>query len=129
MEIDVWVEQFLEDRVPPQMLSTPLSDEIATAVVERLKQEADRYWSIDPNLSLEFASRIVAIGERRADAGQTALGWMARGDALKFLGRLKEAWGVLEQAGGMFEAINDEVGWARTRIGRLYLAEKLNHVT
>jgi CHAT domain-containing protein len=128
MEIEGLVEQFLSDSVPPELLATPLPDEMATAVVDRLKQEADRYWSIDPNCSLEFANRIVAIGERRGDAGQTALGLMARGDALKFLGRMKEAWGVLEQAGSLFESIHDEVGWARTRIGRLYLAEKLNHV-
>lgn len=128
MEIEDLAEEFLEDSIPPQMLSTPLTDEIATVVVERLKHEADRYWSINPHHALALADRIVTIGERRGDAWQTALGLMARGDALKFLGRMKEAWAVLEQAGSMFEAINDEVGWARTRIGRLYLAEKLNHV-
>src|SRR5215211_4704130 len=128
MEIEGLVKQYLGDSVPPESLAMPLSDEVATVVVERLKQEADRYWSIDPNCSLKFADRIVAIGERRRDKSQIALGLMARGDALKFLGRMKEAWGVLEQAGNLFESIHDEVGWARTRIGRLYLAEKLNHV-
>jgi hypothetical protein len=99
MDIQGLVEQYLGDSVPPELLAAPLPDEAAAVVVERLKQEADRYWSIDPNCSLEFANRIVVIGERRSDVSQTALGLMARGDALKFLGRMKEAWGVLEQAG------------------------------
>jgi CHAT domain-containing protein/tetratricopeptide (TPR) repeat protein len=129
MEIEGLVEQFISDSIPPEMLSMPLPDEIADMVVERLKQEADRYWNVNPNRSLEFANRIVAIGERRNDQSQIALGLMARGDALKFLGRLREAWGVLDQAGELFKSINDEVGWARTRIGRLYLGEKLNHVS
>src|SRR5215216_2153681 len=128
MEIESLVEQFLDHPLPPEMLSTPLPDEVATAVVERLKQEADRYWSIDPNCSLEFANRIVAIGERRNDKSQIALGLMARGDALRFMGKMEEAWQTLEHAGNIFEAAGDKVGWARTRIGRLYLAVKLSRV-
>ena len=128
MQVEGLVEQFMSDSISPEMLSIPLPDDVAAAVVERLKQEADRYWSIDPNISLEFADRIIAIGERRHDRSQIALGLMARGDALKFLGRLKEAWEALEEAGNLFISIDDELGWARTRIGRLYLAEKLNYV-
>ncbi len=124
----VSVEQFLGDDVPPGTFSAPLSDAMAAEVVERLKQEADRYWYIDPHRSLELADRIVAIGRTRRDACQTALGLMARGDALKFLGRMEEAWNALEQAGSMFQAAGDEVGWARTRIGRLYLGPQLNCV-
>ncbi len=127
-DIDVGINQFLGDAVAPEAFLTPLPDEVAAEVVERLKQEADRYWHIDPHHSLELAERIVIIGERRGDARQTALGLMARGDALKFLGRMGEAWAALEQAGEMFQAAGDEVGWARTRIGRLWLGLKLNHV-
>ena len=126
--MEAWVEQLLGDIIPPQMLSMPLPDEVATAVVARLKQEADRNWYIDPRRSLELADQIVVIGERRSDARQTALGLMARGDALKFLGQMEEAWQTLTQAGKIFETAGDEVGWARTRIGRLYLALKLNYV-
>ena len=128
MDIEGLVKQFLEDQVPSQVLSTPLSDEAAAVVIERLKQEADRYWFINAERSLEFANRIIAIGNARKDAAQTALGWMAYGDALRWSGRMREAWETLEQAGAMFEAAGDKVGWARTRIGRLYLAMKLNHV-
>jgi len=127
-DVDVSVEQFLGEGVPPQAFSVPLPDTVAAEVVERLKQEADRHWSIDPHRSLELADRIVAIGQRRGDARQIALGLMARGDALKYLGRMQEAWDALEQAGSMFQAVGDEVGWARTRIGPLYLSPKLNRV-
>jgi CHAT domain-containing protein len=128
MEIEGLVEQFMDDSIPLEMLSTPLPDEIANTVVECLKQEADRYWSIDPNCSLKYADRIVAIGRARNDKSQVALGLMARGDALKLLGNLQEAWEMLEQSGNMYQVAGDEVGWARTRIGRLFLGPVLNHV-
>ena len=129
MEIEGLVEQFLTEQVPPHILSTPLPDEVATAIVERLKQEADRYWYIDYHRSLEFADRIISIGERRGDVRQTALGLMARGDALKFFGHATEAWETLNEAGRLFQSVGDEVGWARTRIGRVYLSTMLNYVS
>ena len=122
------VEPWLAEDLPPDLRLTPLPDDIAEEVVQFLKQEADRYWSIDPNYSLKYADRIMAIGRARKDKSQEALGLMARGDALKFLGKLQEAWDVLEQAGDMYQEAGDEVGWARTRIGGLYLAAKLNHI-
>ena len=54
---------------------------------------------------------------------------MARGDALKLLDRADEAWETLNEAGRIFLKIEDEVGWARTRIGHLYLSTTVNHVT
>jgi len=129
VDADVSIERFLGDDVPPQAFLAPLPDAVAAEVVERLKQEADRYWSINPNRSLELADRIVAIGQRRGDGRQTALGLMARGDALKYLGRNEEAWSTLEQAGSIFRDVGDEVGWARTRIGRLHVGLKLNRVS
>lgn len=129
MEIDGLLGHFLSDRVPTEILSASLSDEAAAVVVERLKQEADRYWYIDYRRSLEFANRIVIIGERRGDVSQIALGLMARGDALKLMDRTAEAWETLDEAGRLFQTIGDEVGWARTRIGRVYLSTTLNYVT
>jgi CHAT domain-containing protein/tetratricopeptide (TPR) repeat protein len=129
MEIEGLVEQFLSESIPSHILSTPLPDEVAAVVVERLKQEADRYWYIDYHRSLEFADRIVAIGERRGDMRQTALGLMARGDALKLLDRFAEAWETLDEAGRIFQTMGDQVGWARTRIGRVYLSTTLNFVS
>lgn len=128
MGMDYQLEQWLADEIPPEMLSTPLPDEVAKVVVDRLKQEADRYWLIDPNRSLKLAKRLIAIGQARADTRQMALGLMAQGDALKFLGRMEEAWDAIDQAGHLFQATGDEVGWARTYIGRLYLGVKLNRI-
>ena len=128
MEIEGLVEQFLSDSIQPQILSTPLPDDVADIVIDRLKQEADRNWSINYHRSLELADRIVAIGGQRGDTRQTALGLMARGDALKLLGRTTEAWEALDEAGRLFQTIEDEIGWARTRIGRLHLSTMLNRV-
>jgi len=127
--MDDQIERWLADEIPPDLFSTPLPDEVAKVVVERLKHEADRYWSIDENYSLKYANRIVAIGQARDDMGQTALGLMARGDALKLLGNMQEAWDTLDQAGNLFQSIGDDFGWARTRIGRLYLSPQLNCVS
>jgi tetratricopeptide (TPR) repeat protein len=126
--MDDKLECWLADNIPPEILSVPLPDEVADKVVEHLKQEADRYWAINTERSLELARRIIAIGNARNDEAQAALGWMARGDALRFSGQMEEAWDTLELAGKMFNTARDKVGWARTRIGRLYLAVKLNHV-
>jgi len=123
------LESWLAENIPSDLLLTPLSDSIADLVVERLKQEADRYWYIDYHRSLQLADRIVTIGEKRGDTRQTALGLMARGDALKLLDRPAEAWETLDEAGRLFQTVSDEVGWARTRIGRVYLSTMLNHVS
>jgi CHAT domain-containing protein len=128
MEIEGWIDEFVGDGTLSPNHIMPLSEELANAVVERLKQEADRYWYINPYRSLELADRIVSIGQYREDDRQIALGLMARGDALRFLGRMQDAWQTLTHAGTIFEAAGDEVGWARTRIGYLYLAVKFNYV-
>jgi CHAT domain-containing protein len=127
-EIEVSLEQFTAEHLSQQILLRPLPDAAAAEIIDHLKQEADRHWFIDSERSLEFANRIIAIGKARNDLSQEALGWMARGDALRFSGRMDESWETLERAGKIFEASGDEVGWARTRVGRLYLAMKLNHV-
>ena len=129
MDVQDQVKRWLVDSTPAEIFSTPLSDEMAEKVVARLKQEADRYWSIDANYSLKYADRIIAIGRARNDNSQIALGLMARGDALKLLGDMQEAWEMLDQAGNLFESVGDDFGWARTRIGRIYLSPQLNCVS
>ena len=128
MDGELNFDQFVGKEVPPQAFVTPFPDTVAGQLVERLKQEAERYLRIDVNRSLELAGRIIAVGEARGDARQAALGLMARGDALKLLGQTSEAWEAFERAGEMFRAAGDEVGWARTRIGRLYLSTMLKRV-
>jgi tetratricopeptide (TPR) repeat protein len=105
-----------------------LSDPDAGALVDQLKAEAAQYLWINANRSLELGELIAAIGQRRRDANQIALGMMQRADALRALGRIAEAWAVFASAGASFQAAGNPVGWARTRIGRLLCAVDLNAV-
>ncbi|HEY0739195.1 MAG TPA: CHAT domain-containing tetratricopeptide repeat protein [Herpetosiphonaceae bacterium] len=129
MNADALVKQLLNDSSIIQTIATPLPDPVAAEVVSRLKQEADRHFAINVNRSLEIAETIVQIGEKRNDLSQMALGMMARGDALRLLGRSEEAWTALEHAGTLYQRAGDEIGWARTRIGRLPISLGLNRVT
>jgi hypothetical protein len=92
MKTDTLAYQVVADRSVTLILVAAWSDHVADAVVDRLKQEADRYWGINANRSLEIADAIIEIGQARGNMTHTALGTMARGDALKFLGRVVDAW-------------------------------------
>jgi CHAT domain-containing protein len=128
MHTDTLAYQVLTDRSVIQILVAAWPQDIADAVVERLKQEADRYWGINANRSLELADAIIDIGRARDNVAHIALGTMARGDALKLLGYVNEAWEALEAAGNLFASIGDQVGWARTRIGRVGICVDLNRI-
>ncbi len=129
IDISNQLEQWLAEEVTLDVLLTPLPHPIAHQVVDRLKAEVDRNWSRDLQRSFALASRIVAIGQARQDRQQEALGLMAQGDTLKYMDRYEEAWNKLNQAGEMFRSVNDQVGWARTRIGRLVSGVKLNRAS
>ena len=106
-----------------------IGDADARRIVDALKTAADRHWRIDPHRSLELAEAIIAIGEARDDTWIRALGTMAKGDAVKIVGSRQAAWDLLEEAARMFASVGDEVGWARTWIGRLYVAVQLNRLS
>ncbi|NTV63231.1 MAG: CHAT domain-containing protein, partial [Oscillochloris sp.] len=105
-----------------------LAGEQIAALVAQLKAEADRHWWINARRSLELADVIITLGQLRDEPQHLALGLMARGDALKLLGRVEEAWEALGAAGDRFHEIGDDVGWARTRIGRLLICVDLRQV-
>jgi CHAT domain-containing protein len=129
MDVEALTARLLQHpAAAPSLLPEPLPDALAEGVVVRLKDEADRHWSINANISLQLADVIRHIGRKRDDQAQVALGMMARGDALKFLGRIDEAWYALEAASDLYTAAGDDYGWARTCIGRLYLSVNLNRV-
>ncbi len=88
-------------------------------MVERLKQEADRHWVIDPHISLRLGRTIVLVGYLTADARTIALGTMARADGIRLLGEPRFALQLCERAGILFKHCGDEGGWARTRISRM----------
>ena len=105
-----------------------VGDADARRIVDALKTAADRYWNIDPHRSNELADAIIEIGIAQNDIWVRALGMMAKGDAVKFLGSQQTAWDLLEEAANLFTSIGDEVGWARTWIGRLFFAAQLNRL-
>ena len=109
-----------------QILS--LTSEQVSQLVARLKEEADRYWRIDPNITLHIAKAIVQIGDLSRDQHIVALGMMVRGDALRFVHQNAEAWQVLADAGELFRQVGDDVGWARTRVGRLAICVEMNEI-
>jgi CHAT domain-containing protein len=122
------LQPYLADVVADDALAAPLPEALAKPVVDCLKRLADQHWHVDARRSVVYARRIEQIGLARRDRWQQALGRMAYGDAIKFLGQLAEAWQALEEAGQMFLEVEDEVGWARTRIGRLHVSTALNRV-
>lgn len=128
VETDDLLKKWLADDLPSEMLLTPLPDGIASEVVNHLDKEFERYWYSDLHRSLTYAERIIAIGSARNDTGQIAFGTLRKAECLGSSGSLDEAWNLYDQAGTMFQANNDEVSWARTRVGRLYLAPKLNRI-
>jgi hypothetical protein len=67
----------------------------------------------------QLARSLIVLGEREDDQRLIALGEMALGDALRLQMRYHEGCHLLDQAAERFLRLDDEVGWARTRIGWL----------
>lgn len=105
------------------------SENALDRLVYLLKKEADRHWSRQVERSLILSGHILTIAELTHNRYYQALGLMARGDALRRMDRDEEALPYLDAAGEEFLAINDEVGWARTRIGRVSACLRLNRTT
>lgn len=134
MDTDALIQSILRGEIAASEIITHATEDCAIAsepareIAERLKAEADRHWRIDPNISLRCADAIIVLGEYHAEPRITALGLMARGDALKLLDQMEEAWQTLDDAGNLYRSAGDQVGWARTRVGRLAIAMSLNRV-
>jgi CHAT domain-containing protein/tetratricopeptide (TPR) repeat protein len=121
MNLETLAQDLLDNPDALAARAAALSDADAAALVDWLKAEADRHWWINANRSLDLADLISRVARARGDRAGEALGLMARGDALRYLGRAAEAWELLGQAGAIFQDAGEPVGWARTRIGRLSL--------
>ncbi|MFN8516808.1 MAG: tetratricopeptide repeat protein [Chloroflexia bacterium] len=92
---------------------------------DALKAEADRHWMIDPHVSLHLAEAMVVAGELGAYPAGQALGLLARGNALVYLGRFHEAIEALDASGERFRSSGDAVGWARTRLSWIVASHRL----
>jgi CHAT domain-containing protein len=88
-----------------------------TEVAEELKAESDRLLHVDPHKALHVAREIGTLGDQTADRSVRALGDLAVADALRKLGHYRDALAAYRRAADLYVELNDEVGWARTRIG------------
>lgn len=104
-------------------------DEAIGELVDLIKREADHQWNKDGRISFILSGYLLLIGDVTRDKSYHALGLMARGDALRRMDRDQEALPFFDAAGEEFLAIEDEVGWARTRIGRVNASLQLNRTT
>jgi CHAT domain-containing protein len=111
----------------PDSIALHATAENADELVKRLKAEVDRHWWIDAQISIRYADAIIRVGQALTDNRIVALGLMAKGDSLRIAGQIRAAWDLLNEAGVLFRAVGNEVGWARTRIGRLPIAVELDY--
>jgi CHAT domain-containing protein/tetratricopeptide (TPR) repeat protein len=115
-----------------QLLQThvPVFSQVALdKLVYLVKKEADHCWIDNVQLSFTLAGYLLFIGKLTNSKYYHALGLMARGDALRRMDCDQEALPFLDAAGEEFLSIDDEVGWARTRIGRVSACLRLNRTT
>lgn len=93
------------------------SAEDVAAVANALKAESERQLPLLPARAQAIAA---LIGEVAAITGRedlAALGKMATADALRDQGQYVAALAAYDEAGSLYAALGDDVGWARTRIG------------
>ncbi len=122
----------MDEKQGRQLLQSQLpsfDDASINLLVEQIKREADRSWAKESEVSFILAGHLLFIGEVIRSKYAHALGLMARGDALRRMDRDQEALPFLDAAGAEFLEIGDEVGWARTRIGRVSACLQLNRTS
>lgn len=105
------------------------SDVAVERLVHLLKKEADRRWNHEVQLSFKLSGHLLFIGDVTKNTYFHALGLMTRGDALRRMDHDQEALPFFDAAGDEFLSIHDEIGWARTRIGRVSACLRLNRPT
>ncbi|HKF38471.1 MAG TPA: CHAT domain-containing protein [Ktedonobacteraceae bacterium] len=122
----------MDDKQGQRLLQTYLpafDDASIDLLVKLLKREADNQWATESGRSFLLAGHLLFIGDVIKSKYVHALGLMTRGDALRRMEHYREALPFLDAAGEEFLEIDDEVGWARTRIGRVSACLKLNRTS
>lgn len=94
-------------------------------LVERLKAEAERLSYADREIALRWSGDIVALGQVSLSSTIVALGWMVEALIRYLQGQVQESLRLFDQAGALFREYGDEVGWARTQIGRTNVCVQL----
>lgn len=87
------------------------------AVADALKAESERQLPILPARAAAVAALIGEVASLTGREELAALGKMATADALRDQGQYLAALAAYDEAGTIYTALGDEVGWARTRIG------------
>lgn len=111
-------------RLPDEVLEVNLPSTLVESLAKSLKQSVDEYRMRDPHISVALARSIIQLGQVSELPSIQALGHMAHGDSLGAIEMMGEAWNELKSAEALFLEAGDRVGWARTRIGLIYLATK-----
>ena len=122
----------MDEKQGQRLLQTYLpafDDASINLLVKLMKREADNQWAGESRMSFILAGHLLFIGEIIKSKYAHALGLMTRGDALRRMDRYQEALPFFDAAGEEFLEIGDEVGWARTRIGRVSACLQLNRTS
>jgi CHAT domain-containing protein len=75
--------------------------------------------NIDQHIAMHLAESLVFAAQAAHRPQFEALGIMAMGDVFRVLGDYEESVAMMDEAGRRYQALGDEVGWARTRNGWL----------
>jgi CHAT domain-containing protein len=126
MDNDAFVQQVVNLESPHFPDNLTLAN--ARVLANCLKAENERQLRIDPNLALHCGEELIRLGESVDDLRIRALGAMARGDALGVMHRSSETWEMYTLAGDLCKQAGDEVGWARTCIGKVFYSVEMNSV-
>lgn len=112
-------------------LTLPLDDARASEVIAILEKEVGRNRHSQPKRALQLANLVIHIGSLRGQKSEMGLGTMLHADILWFggVGDYQTAWTMLDDAAELFLEGGDEVGWGRTRIGRLGICYQLRYVS
>ena len=102
------------------LIQTAARSPAPQVVAELLKTEADRQLFILPRQCLPLADAIQRIGAFSERPSIEGLGAMTAADALREQGHYSKALRDYDRASALYESADDEVGWARTRLGAAY---------
>ncbi len=99
----------------------------ADELFPRLKLVSEEQLGIDQHAALRIAEAMIVGADLIGRREHSGLGLIAKGDALGFLGRFDESVATLDEGAQLFLSLDDEVGWARTRIGWIWSYHRLGH--
>lgn len=110
--------------LPSELDDMEVPEGVTEGIVQFLKKQVDRFRFVDASISVALANQIISIGVCEHNLDHQALGHMAKGDSLERQGKINEAWDELKIAEALYLEDENDVGWARTRIGLINVANR-----